>query len=534
MQSSTGQSVWLSDVSNIENTTVMKTKLYYLAAIAAMAVSCNSLVDGGGEDSRQNQVRIGVPDGAPTFSEGDRIGLYMISTASSEQQPISAERRYSNVPFVMTGGKFVSDPESTFPEDENIFNSIFIYSPYRSEGIPEGGSDIVVEVGYDQKTDMSASDLMFGVLHGYKPSSKDPEITMRHAMSLLSIRLRPGEGFNSASDLGNPTVVVKGRVLEGKFDFSTVVPLDGAEEYDVIPNGFFTEKDGVLEGVSAALIPQAAGTSEVFLEIEIDGVVYEFVPSREITFESGKNTEVTLTVNRGFDGVSVNIDDLRIMDWETVEESVILDELTVPEGNTVTDIDGNEYPIVRIGQQYWMAANLRVTRLNDGTPITKNDKQLSEWGKYDSPAYVAYNFDESKVAKYGYLYNKYNVYSEKICPPGWSVPSATDWNILCTFLGGTVDNLGNWKGVGKALKSAEWSPGTNSSGFNGLPGGLVFAVTGDAGTSVFQGFGNEGNWWSFTGRYTMTLGSGNDLERYLTSDVCGASIRCIYNRKPIK
>jgi uncharacterized protein (TIGR02145 family) len=65
----------------------------------------------------------------------------------------------------------------------------------------------------------------------------------------------------------------------------------------------------------------------------------------------------------------------------------------------VTDIDGNEYNTVPIGNQIWMAKNLMTTRFKDGTtiPLVTEGK---DWIKLISPGYCWYNNDEAanKVA----------------------------------------------------------------------------------------------------------------------------------------
>lgn len=62
----------------------------------------------------------------------------------------------------------------------------------------------------------------------------------------------------------------------------------------------------------------------------------------------------------------------------------------------ITDIDGNIYPTVKIGNRVWLAANWRCTSFNDGSPIP-NIEDGTEWAAMESPAYCAYNNDLSLV-----------------------------------------------------------------------------------------------------------------------------------------
>ena len=156
---------------------------------------------------------------------------------------------------------------------------------------------------------------------------------------------------------------------------------------------------------------------------------------------------------------------------------------TIQETGTVTDIDGNEYETVKIGDQWWMAENLKVTRYNDGTdidyPVANQD-----WMERTAGAYAIYphgtvdgiDSDEEMVDAYGKLYNWYAVDDDRgLCPEGWGVPSDEEWTNLGDYLGG--DSV-----AGAKLKSTRTVPdphprwnharliSTNESGFSGLPG----------------------------------------------------------------
>lgn len=157
--------------------------------------------------------------------------------------------------------------------------------------------------------------------------------------------------------------------------------------------------------------------------------------------------------------------------------------MTETEPETVTDIDGNVYQTIKIGDQVWLAENLKVTHYRDGSPISHVTDRY-EWLDLETGAYCAYDNNESYAETYGYLYNWYAITgSHNIAPKGWHVPTDNDWKELEMYLGmeqGRADNTG-WRGAGKEggkLKEAgttHWKDpnmlGTNESGFCALPGG---------------------------------------------------------------
>ena len=100
------------------------------------------------------------------------------------------------------------------------------------------------------------------------------------------------------------------------------------------------------------------------------------------------------------------------------------------EEEILEDIDGNIYPTTTIGDQVWMAENLRVTKYNDGSEIPLiTDKKL--WRSTESGAYCWYKNDSTAYAdEFGALYNLNAVYTDKLCPNGWHVPKINDWKYI--------------------------------------------------------------------------------------------------------
>jgi uncharacterized protein (TIGR02145 family) len=209
---------------------------------------------------------------------------------------------------------------------------------------------------------------------------------------------------------------------------------------------------------------------------------------------------------------------------------------------TVTDIDGNEYQTVKIGDQWWMAENLRVTHYKNGEEIPKVTEG-QEWPTLTTGAYTAYENDYTNILPYGLLYNWYAVDdSQGICPEGWHVPSDEEWMALEIYLGmpkSEVDTFG-WRGSdeGGKLKEAGtdhwWEPNTgatNETGLSVLPSG------GRASDPFFKGMydyrGTREAIWSSTeysdaeGLFREFWHNKSEIERKVYRKGNGFTVRCI-------
>jgi uncharacterized protein (TIGR02145 family) len=178
----------------------------------------------------------------------------------------------------------------------------------------------------------------------------------------------------------------------------------------------------------------------------------------------------------------------------------------------VSDIDGNEYQTVKIGNQVWTVENLRTTKYNDGTAIPLVADSAA-WVGLTTPGYSYCNntTNADSIRKYGALYNWYVVSPanpKKIAPAGWHVPTEAEWDTLKNYL---IANGYNWDGsttgnkIAKAMAaSTDWMPTTsagamgndltinNESGFSALPGGYRWE------DGRFFRDGSFGYWWSAT------------------------------------
>jgi len=276
---------------------------------------------------------------------------------------------------------------------------------------------------------------------------------------------------------------------------------------------------------------------------------------------------VTSTTNTGSYNWTIPIlaqSDIYKIKVSSVDDASIFDEsdeftIIAPSGSvgTLTDYDENTYNAIKIGNQWWMAENLKVTHYPDGDEIplvTGNDNWAALLDNNDDKAYCYYNDNTGGEAEtYGALYtwaaamdgatstddNPSGI--QGVCPTDWHLPSDDEWKELEMYLGmseSQADNI-NWRGnnEGGELKESEtlhWdSPNTganNQSGFTALPGGMR---PDDDGICV--NIRNGGLWWTTT-QYDGTTAWYRHLQhvretvgRWRFEKSRGYSVRCVKN-----
>jgi uncharacterized protein (TIGR02145 family) len=199
--------------------------------------------------------------------------------------------------------------------------------------------------------------------------------------------------------------------------------------------------------------------------------------------------------------------------------------------------DGHQYKVVLIGNQIWMAENLKYLPSVVG-PATAGS----------TPYFYVYGYNGTVVADakatanyntYGVLYNWHAAMNaaasstakpsgvQGVCPTGWHLPSDAEWTQLFDYLGETSVAGGKLKETGTSHWSYPNTGATNETGFTALPGGRR-DIDGS-----FNYVGDYGVWWSATEEsangawfWDMSYSNGSVFKDYLYKQL-GFSIRCV-------
>lgn len=130
-------------------------------------------------------------------------------------------------------------------------------------------------------------------------------------------------------------------------------------------------------------------------------------------------------------------------------------------GETVSDVDGNEYRTVEIGGRLWMRDNLNAENTAVGEPAGG----------------ACYENEPANCDTFGRLYTWYEIMNgsseacaQGICPEGWHVPSDEEWKELEVALGVSpreADWSNSWRGTDQGTRMSVGG----GSGFDFLEAG---------------------------------------------------------------
>lgn len=199
----------------------------------------------------------------------------------------------------------------------------------------------------------------------------------------------------------------------------------------------------------------------------------------------------------------------------TTSCAVVEDEFSCPGITSVSDIDGNVYNTVQIGEQCWMRENMRTLHYANGSPV------LPEPMAYPGTNANTYGYLYTYEAATNYPVTRANpAQKQGICPNGWHIPTDDDFVYL----------MSHYENTGDLMSSDNWittGDNNNSTGFNLEPTGLY-----NSELNRFEYLYVESYLWSYTPESTVfhacQFGTAcSTIEVIPASATNGYGVRCI-------
>lgn len=346
---------------------------------------------------------------------------------------------------------------------------------------------------------------------------------------------------------GNPTI--NNNTINSNSELDTYVVkitnIDPASNYYICAYAYNSKGRSYSNEITKAPILTTTETTDITITTaksggQIDDNVSFKVTSRGVCWSTSQNPTIDDAHTNDGTGTGSFISNLTgLNEWSTYyvrayvsddNETAYGNELSFKTiGASLIDYDNNEYDFVRIGNQIWMAENLKTTHYADGTAIdlVENSSSWDDYVLLNSPAMCYYNNNASNEADtYGALYTW--VAARMACPDDWHLPSDAEWTELIDYLGGISVAGGKMKEPGFTHWESPNTGATNESGFNAFPGGR----RNDDG--IFNFFSTNAYFWGdteFYGHQIVYIILYNDDSEVSYSTIYytdyGFSVRCL-------
>ncbi len=294
----------------------METRLFALAALGIALTACTN--DNEAMDKGSVPAEIKAEISAPADSHADDT-----QWRDADEIGVSESRfGFTNVPYVMTNGKFEPTRESIFFLDDEP-TTFSAYYPYNAKG----GT---LTATTDSAAQQNQPDIDFLYATGATASTHNPEVnftddtdaggqdcSFHHCMSQISLTFEAGSGVEF-STIQPESYTLSGLVLTGNFDTETGIAKadENAQEADLA-----MELDGALSS-SVILFPQTKAS--IGVTVVFNGNKYNATLSiPEGTLKAGNNYTYTVTVRN----MGLSIGSAVISDWNPVSGGEVNAEL---------------------------------------------------------------------------------------------------------------------------------------------------------------------------------------------------------------
>lgn len=237
---------------------------------------------------------------ATNFEGGDRIGLYV---AQADAPLEIGGNLVNNEALTYNGSRWTA--AHTLYWDEGTYNA-YAYYPY-IQGV-SSIDDQPFSVATDQSTAKTAtalggyeaSDLLFATSKGIKASASPINLTFKHIMSKLKIRLVKGEDFEGEMPT-TAQVYIHNTVPTATIDLQAGM----ATRYVKGTQQTITAHQDDDYVFSAILVPQRVENRQPLVEVVMKGVSYMY--ESKFVFKPGVEHLVNLIITNNPDNVKIEI-----------------------------------------------------------------------------------------------------------------------------------------------------------------------------------------------------------------------------------
>lgn len=268
-----------------------------MPVIALTAVSCSKEIpqDAPGLITVTASIASYAKASAVDFEEGDNIGLYIFSQDETLAENIIGTKQ--------SDGSF--DTQRIYwPESGSV--DIMAYYPWYSWGTEVNEPQVIfhsIQTDQSNALDFAYSDLMTAYAMNVSDTGNPVHLVFRHAMSLLDIKLIPGEGL-ALEDLEYAKVIIPSMPTQCYVDIVTgeISEYLWGQPSDITPYGNSPViVDGELPLMSAILVPQTIPAGTELLKISTGNMVsgvdnFNYITTDDITLVSGYRYQMEITL----------------------------------------------------------------------------------------------------------------------------------------------------------------------------------------------------------------------------------------------